>query len=204
MEGEPGEEEEEDHEEGARGNVEDLFAGSSLPPVQLPLDYSTHIKQRTLVAPTAKTIVKKIKQEPVDDLEEMDTSEASAVSASKHIKFAKPVMQPPVSEDKGHRVTAAELFTPSEVHSLLKIVLIKLLCLYTSLYFLKIEKGKFLFIQLPDCLPISTATGKGTQSLQPMEVDKSSRASSIVTTASGTSAVNSEVHVHVHVQVHAL
>ncbi len=114
MEGE-GEEEEEDREEGARGNVEDLFAGSSLPPVQLPLDYSTHIKQRTLVAPTTKTI-KKIKQEPVDDLEEMDTSEASAVSASKHVQFAKPVIQPPVSEVKGHRVTAAELFTPSEVH----------------------------------------------------------------------------------------
>ena len=54
------------------------------------------------------------------------------------------------------------------------------------------EKGKFLFIQLPDCLPISIATGKGAH--QPMEVDKSSRASSIMTTASGTSTVTSEVY----------
>ena len=111
-----GEEEEDDREDGASGNVEDLFAGSFLPPVQLPLDYSTHIKQRTLVAPSTKTVIKKIKQEPVDDLEEMDTSESRAVSASKHVRFAKAVTQPAVSEVKGHRVTAAELFTPSEVH----------------------------------------------------------------------------------------
>lgn len=116
MEGGGGEEED-DHEEGASGgNVEELFAGSFLPPVQLPLDYSMHVKQRTLVAPTTKTIIKKIKQEPVDDLEEMDTSESNAVSASKHVRFAKPVTQSAASEIKGHRVTAAELFTPSEVH----------------------------------------------------------------------------------------
>ena len=113
-------EEEDLEQEGLNGNVEELFAGSLLPPVQLPLDYSTHIKQRTLVAPTAKTI-KKIKQEHVDDLEEMDTSESSAISTltSKHVRFAKPVMQPAVSEVKDHRVTAAELFTPSEVHACL-------------------------------------------------------------------------------------
>ena len=116
MEGGGEEEEEDDREDGASGNVEDLFAGSFLPPVQLPLDYSTHVKQRTLVAPSTKTVIKKIKQEPVDDLEEMDTSESSAVSASKHVRFAKAVTQPAVSEVKGHRVTAAELFTPSEVH----------------------------------------------------------------------------------------
>ena len=116
MEGGGEEEEEDDREDGVSGNVEDLFAGSFLPPVQLPLDYSTHVKQRTLVAPSTKTVIKKIKQEPVDDLEEMDTSESSAVSASKHVRFAKAVTQPAVSEVKGHRVTAAELFTPSEVH----------------------------------------------------------------------------------------
>ena len=111
-------EEEDLEQEGLSGNVEELFAGSLLPPVQLPLDYSTHVKQRTLVAPTTKTI-KKIKQERVDDLEEMDTSESNAISSSKHVRFAKPVMQPAVSEVKGHRVTAAELFTPSEVHKAL-------------------------------------------------------------------------------------
>ena len=47
------------------------------------------------------------------------------------------------------------------------------------------------------------ATGKGTH--QPMEVEKSSRASSIVTTASGasgTSAVNSEVYTQEHAVLH--
>ena len=108
--------EEDDQEGGVSGNVEELFAGSLLPPVQLPLDYSTHVKQRTLVASTAKT-VKKIKQERVNDMEEMDTSESGGVSTLKHVHFAKPVKQPTVSEVKSHRVTAAELFTPSEVHS---------------------------------------------------------------------------------------
>lgn len=112
--------EEDDQEESMSRNVEELFAGSLLPPVQLPLDYSTHVKQRTLVAPTTKT-VKKIKQEHIDDLEEMDTSELSSVSTSKHVHFAKPVKQSAVSEIKGHRVTAAELFTPSEVCNFLNL-----------------------------------------------------------------------------------
>ena len=104
----------EDEEEGVSGNVDELFAGSLLPPVQLPLDYSTHIKQRTLVAP-AKTVMK-IKQEHVDDsVEQMDTSEPSAVS--KHVQFAKPVVKSSTAEVKSQRITAAELFTPSEVHS---------------------------------------------------------------------------------------
>lgn len=107
--------EEDDQEESVSGNVEELFSSSLLPPVQLPLDYSTHTRQRTSVAPTAAKIVKKIKQECVDDLEKMDTSESSGVSMSKHVQFAKPVMQPAASEVKGHRITAAELFTPSEV-----------------------------------------------------------------------------------------
>ena len=109
--------EEEDQEESAGGNVEELFANSLLPPVQLPLDYSTHVKQRTLVAPPTAKTVKKIKQECVDDLEQMDTSESSAVSVLKHVRFAKSVEKPIASEVKGHRVTAAELFTPSEVHT---------------------------------------------------------------------------------------
>ena len=128
--------EDDDFEESASGNVEELFAGSLLPPVQLPLDYSTHVKQRTLV-PAATKNIKKIKLEPVDDLEEMDTSESSAVSASKHVRFAKPVMQPAASEVKVHRVTAAELFTPSDVRNSSKTAFV-LLC---STIFFRLKRG---------------------------------------------------------------
>ena len=109
----------EDEEEGVSGNVEELFAGSLLPPVQLPLDYSTHVKQKTLVAP-AKTVTR-IKREHVDDsVEQMDTSEPSGdVVVSKHVQFAKPVVKAAAAEVKDQRVTAAELFTPSEVHKLI-------------------------------------------------------------------------------------
>ena len=103
--------EDDDQEDGVSGTVEELFSGSLLPPVQLPLDYSTHVKQRTLVAKTK--VVKKIKQEPV---EEMDTSESSSVLTSKLV--ARPTATTPVSEVKGHgETTAAELFTPTEVYN---------------------------------------------------------------------------------------
>lgn len=94
------------------GTVADLFKDSLIPPVQLPLDYSTHVKQRTLPAVTTKT-VKHVKQEPRDDggVEEMDTAESNS-SSSKFVKVVKPSVP---AEVRGHQITAAELFTPCEV-----------------------------------------------------------------------------------------
>ena len=96
----------------------ELFSDSIIPPVQLPLDYSSHIKQRTLPMVTAKT-VKRVKQESRDDgggIEDMDTAESST-SSSKLVKPAKP---PVSAEVKSHQVTAAELFTPCEVCTMMK------------------------------------------------------------------------------------
>ena len=88
------------------GTVEELFSSSFIPPVQLPLDYFTHNKQKTL--PQVKT-VKRIKQEPQDEIEDMDTNEAkdSVLKPGKEISAS--------SEVKGHQMTAAELFTPAKV-----------------------------------------------------------------------------------------
>ena len=99
-----GDTEDEEAESVRGGTVAELFSDSLIPPVQLPLDYSKHVKQKAM--PSTKT-VKKIKQETEDVGEEaMDTSE------SKVVTFAKP---PPPAEVKGHQITAAELFTPCEV-----------------------------------------------------------------------------------------
>ena len=107
-----GDRETEDEEEACPvgGTVAELFGESLIPPVQLPLDYSMHVKQRTLPAAASKAIVK---QKPRDDndQEEMDTEESSS-STTKVVKFAKPL------EIKGHQVTAAELFTPCEVRKI--------------------------------------------------------------------------------------
>ena len=94
------------------GTVEELFSDSVIPPVQLPLDYTSHIKQRTLPVVTAKS-AKRVKQEPRDNggIEDMDTAESSNLSP----KLFKPAKPPVSAEVKGHQVTAAELFTPNEV-----------------------------------------------------------------------------------------
>lgn len=93
------------------GTVEELFGNSLVPPVQLPLDYSMHAKQTTL--PSVKT-AKRIKQELRDDsvVEDMDTSE-SGQSTVKPARISKPTG---VAEVKGHQITAAQLFTSSEVY----------------------------------------------------------------------------------------
>ena len=102
-----GDTEDEEAESVRGGTVAELFSDSLIPPVQLPLDYSKHVKQKAM--PSTKT-VKRIKLETEDDGEEaMDTSESTK---SKVVTFAKP---PPQAEVKGHQITAAELFTPREV-----------------------------------------------------------------------------------------
>ena len=101
------------------GTVAELFGDSLIPPVQLPLDYSTHVKQRTLPVVTTKT-VKRVKQEPRDDdggVEDMDTAESNTSSS----KLVKPTKPPVSAEVKGHQVTAAELFTPCEVCTMKKL-----------------------------------------------------------------------------------
>lgn len=99
---------EEGDEDAMSGTVEELFSGSLIPPVQLPLDYAMHVKQRTL-APTK--LVKQVKLEPKDDSEQMD------ITTKLGTKPAKPAKAPPFAEVKGHQITAAELFTPNEVCS---------------------------------------------------------------------------------------
>ena len=86
--------------------------------------------------------------------------------APKPVKV-RPVIGPPAPV-KQHRITAAELFTPSEASSPES-----QLCSLSFISFSltpKDPRGQFLFFQLPDSLPVARATIKE----EPMEVEGAS------------------------------
>lgn len=112
------EEEEQNGEQFQSEDVEDIFSSSKLPPVQLPLDYNLHLKRGTAALPAKP--VKPVKQESVDD------NAMEVEQDPKQVKLVKPVISTLTStQTKPHRVTAAELFTPSEVAKR-KLYLVKL------------------------------------------------------------------------------
>ncbi len=82
---------------------EELFPQSRLPPVQLPLDVMCHSRHRALPLKQAK-----VKLASWDE----QTGDSSPVKS----KPIKPVRQIRPTSTTRHEVTAAELFTPSEVH----------------------------------------------------------------------------------------
>lgn len=124
-----------DEEEGEEvDDVKQLFPTSKLPPVQLPLDYSLHARHKT-VAP------KPIKNKGKDGskyllpisllvLSFLVKLEASELATASPVKQVKSTLESTSNQAKQERMTAAQLFTPSEVgHS-------KIACSDTNMLFI--------------------------------------------------------------------
>ena len=84
--------------------------------------------------------------------QELEQNSAAAAVPAAPVKLVKPVTDPnTATHTTPEKITAAKLFTPSEVYIYIRYG--AYITQYTGV-FLQGAKGQFLFFQLPDCLPL--------------------------------------------------